>query len=175
MTEYEMVKKTQIMLITVFLFLACESRHEINPVDLFSQEKRTVDLPLKDSLRQGTTYLSVYSQIYGQTERRTHDLTATVSIRNVNRSDTIYIQKAEYFDTKGKLIRSYFDKAIFIAPLETVEIVINEIDREGGTGANFLFDWKVRQISNDPFFECVMISMYGQQGLSFTTQGKRIE
>ena len=102
-------------------------------------------------------------------------MTATVSIRNVNRSDTIYIEKAEYFDTKGEMIRTYFDQAIFIEPLGTVEIVIDEIDREGGTGANFLFDWKIRQISIEPFFECVMISTSGQQGLSFATQGKRIE
>ena len=166
---------TQIILITVFFFFACESKKEISSLDPVNWEKRTVDFPLSDSLQHGTTYLSVYSQIYGQTEHRTYDLTATVSIRNVNRSDTIYIEKAEYFDTKGEMIRTYFDQAIFIEPLGTVEIVIDEIDREGGTGANFLFDWKIRQISIEPFFECVMISTSGQQGLSFATQGKRIE
>jgi hypothetical protein len=124
---------------------------------------------------RGETYLSVYSSIYGFTEHRTYDLTATVSMRNTNRLDTIYINKAEYFNTKGESIRVYFEKTIFLKPMETVEIVIDEIDKEGGTGASFLFNWAVPAQAHEPLFEGVMISTSGQQGLSFTTQGKRIE
>jgi hypothetical protein len=95
-------------------------------------------------------------------------------MRNTNRADTIFIEKAEYFDTKGRSIRTYFNKPIYLAPMETVEIVIDELDKEGGTGANFIFDWKIKPTSNEPLFEGIMISTSGQQGLSFTTQGKRI-
>ena len=52
--------------------------------------------------------------------------------------------------------------------------MIDEIDREGGTGANFIFEWAIKRKSNEPIFESVMISTSGQQGLSFTTQGIRI-
>lgn len=96
-------------------------------------------------------------------------------MRNTSLKDTVYIDKAEYFDTKGTPIRIYFEQTIFIAPMETVEIVIDEIDREGGTGANFLFDWKIKPASSEPLFEGVMISTSGQQGLSFTTQGQRVK
>ena len=96
-------------------------------------------------------------------------------MRNTSLRDTVYIDNAEYFDTKGKSIRTYFDKTIYIAPMETVEIVIDEIDREGGTGGNFLFNWKTNYASNEPLFEGVMISTSGQQGLSFTTQGHRVK
>ena len=130
---------------------------------------------LEDSMISGSTYLSVYSEIYSQSEHRTHNLTATVSMRNTNLSDTVFIDKAAYFDTHGNPIRSYFDKPVFIAPMETVEIVIDEVDREGGTGANFLFNWRIKPTSNEPLFEGVMISTSGQQGLSFTTQGKRLK
>ncbi|MFN3176951.1 MAG: DUF3124 domain-containing protein [Phaeodactylibacter xiamenensis] len=133
-----------------------------------------IEIPNPDSLASGTTYLSVYSQIYSQTEHRTHDLTATISLRNVNRKDTVYIEEAVYYDTHGTPIRNYFARPIFIAPMETVEIVIDEIDREGGTGANFLFDWRTPLTGNAPLFEAVMISTSGQQGLSFTTQGVRL-
>ena len=78
---------------------------------------------------------------------------------------------AEYYNTQGELLRSYFDHPIYLVPLETVEIVIDEGDREGGTGANFLFDWRIKQGSNEPLFEAIMISTSGQQGLSFTTNG----
>jgi hypothetical protein len=80
-----------------------------------------------------------------------------------------------YYDTHGQVVRSYFEKTIFIAPMQTVEIVIAETDVEGGTGANFLFDWQAPAGAQEPYFEGVMISTSGQQGLSFTTQGKRVD
>ena len=159
----------------ILIFQSCKEKVEISSINPINWEKRTIGLDLTDSLTKGTTYLSVYSQIYSQTEHKTHDLTSTVSIRNVNRADTIYIKKAEYFNTSGNSIRTYFNKPIFIAPMETVEIIIDERDQEGGTGANFLFDWAIKPNSGDPFFEAIMISTSGQQGLSFTTQGKRIK
>jgi len=58
--------------------------------------------------------------------------------------------------------------------METAEIIIDERDKTGGTGANFLFDWNKNPDINSPIFEAVMISTYGQQGLSFTTQGVEV-
>lgn len=162
------------ILLIAFLIQSCQEKQEISSIDPINWSKRKVIHPLNDSIIKGTTYLSIYPQIYSQTEHKTHNLTATVSMRNTNRNDSIFIEKAEFFDTKGKLIRTYFEQTIYIAPMETVEIVIDEIDSDGGTGSNFLFDWKIRPNSNEPFFEGIMISTYGQQGLSFTTSGKRI-
>lgn len=123
----------------------------------------------------GKSYLSVYSQIYSISEHKTHDLTVTASLKNISLKDTVYITKAQYYDTHANPIRTYFDKPIFLAPLETVEIVIEEVDKEGGTGANFIFDWQIKPNTLEPYFEGIMISTLGQRGLSFTTQGKRIE
>lgn len=162
------------ILFLTLLIQSCKETDEISSINPVNWEKRTIEFERSDSLVQGTTYLSVYSQIYSQSEHRTHDLTATVSMRNMNKTDTIYITKAEYFNTKGNSIRTYFDKTIFIAPMETVEIIIDERDQEGGTGANFLFYWSIKPNSNNPFFEAIMISTSGQQGLSFTTQGQKI-
>ncbi len=153
---------------------SCKDKVKKSSMDQLNWEKRTIVLKQTDSLTRGTTYLSVYSQIYSQTEHRAHDLTATLSIRNTNKMDTVFINKAVYFDTEGHAIRTYIDKTIFIAPMETVEIIINERDKAGGTGANMLFDWTIMPNSNDPYFEAIMISTSGQQGLSFTTQGKKI-
>ena len=169
------MKKLAVVLLLTFLFSSCEKEKEISSVNPVNWKKRVVNRPFNDSMIQGTSYLSVYSEIYSQTEHITHDLTATVSIRNVNRKDSIFIDKAEYFDTHGNSIRSYFNGTIYIAPMETVEIVIDETDREGGTGGNFLFDWKIKPESNEPLFEAIMISTSGQQGLSFSTAGKRID
>lgn len=163
------------ILIIGLLLNSCDSKKEASSINPENWKKRTINYSLNDSMESGTTYLSVYSHIYSLSEHITHDLTATISMRNINRYDTVFIQKAEYYSTKGELIRTYFDKLIFIAPLETVEIVIDQIDKEGGSGANFIFEWKMKHNLNEPFFESVMISTSGQQGISFTTQGRKIE
>lgn len=161
------------ILCLTLVLCSCENKTEISQTNFVDWAERTVDAPLGDSLLEGTTYLSIYTQIYYRTQDQRHGLTATASMRNTNEHDTIYIVKAEYFDEKGKSIRTYFDRPIFIAPMETVEIVIAEDDREGGANTKFLFDWKIHPNSHEPLFEGVMISTTGQQGLSFTTQGKR--
>ncbi|MEN3322116.1 DUF3124 domain-containing protein [Mariniflexile soesokkakense] len=162
------------MVILLFSY-SCEKEKEISSVHPTNWKHRTVNHSLSDSLERGKTYLSVYSEIYSETEHRVHSLTATVSLRNINTIDTVYIDKATYYNTHGDAIRTYFNKTIFIAPMETVEIVIDEHDKTGGTGANFLFNWRIKQQTNAPYFESVMISTSGQQGISFTTQGKPID
>ncbi len=73
-------------------------------------------------------------------EHKTHNLNAMVSLRNTSDLDTIYILKAEYFDTHGKSVRKYFDQPNYLASLEIAEIVLDEIDTIGGTGCNFIFE-----------------------------------
>jgi len=164
-----------LLLLLGCLLVSCEPKPEYSSIDPVNWSSRAATLPVVDSLRTGNTYLSVYSEIYSLTEHRTHNLTATISMRNTNRQDTVYIRRADYYGTEGNLLRTYFENPIYLGPMETVEIVIDEIDESGGTGANFLFDWTVAPGVRPPLFEGVMISTSGQQGLSFTTQGIVVE
>lgn len=163
--------------LAVFTFslvlFSCQYPKEQDSMTPNWDSKLVYSLP-NDSLINGSTYLSVYSQIYSLTGHKTHNLTATISLRNTSREDTIYIEKATYYGTKGEHITDYVDHLIFIRPMGTLEIVIDEIDKDGGTGANFVFDWKTKVATSEPLFEAVMISTSGQQGLSFVTQGKRL-
>ncbi len=134
-------------------------------------KNKQVHLDNFDDLIQGKNYLPVYSHTYYEHEHRVFDLTITVSIRNISPVDSIYILKADYFNTVGQKIREYIKKPIYLKPLETIEIIIEEKDVEGGSGANFVFDWAKENAINPPLFEAVMISTRGQQGLSFTTRG----
>ncbi|MEP2024403.1 DUF3124 domain-containing protein [Reichenbachiella sp.] len=159
------------------LILLCSCR-ELEPENGPGSVKwgdRTVKSATLDSLMSGETYLSVYSQIYSSKEKRTHNLTATVSVRNTNNLDSVYIEKVEYYNTAGKLIKSFINQPVFISPMETIEIVLSEDVLKGGTGANFLFYWKKKDRTPEPFFEALMISTSGQQGISFTTQGRQIK
>jgi hypothetical protein len=159
----------------MFLFCSCKEGPTKSVPELTDWSKRTATLTGNDSLSDGSTYLSVYSHIYTVSQERITDLTATISMRNTSTTDTLYLLKAEYFDTNGKSVRNYIANPIFIAPMETAEIVIEQKDNAGGSGANFIFDWKIKPGAPEPLFEAIMISTSGQQGLSFTTQGKRIK
>jgi len=161
-------------IIIIVLFFSCNENKEISSINPENWSRRAINLTLKDSLEYGKSYLSIYSQIYSITELKTHNLTSMVSMRNTSDLDTIYLLRAEYYDTNGKSVRKYFDSPIFLTPMETTEIIIDESDISGGTGSNFIMEWKIPKNCPEPIFEGIMTSTMGQQGLSFTTQSKRI-
>jgi len=169
------MNKMYLAIVFFTLLFGCNEQKEINSIISENWSERYINLNTKDSLEFGKSYLSIYSQIYSLSEHRTHNLTAMVSLRNTSDSDTIYILKAEYFDTQGRSVRKYFNQPIFLSPLETTEIIIDEADIEGGSGSNFIFEWKIPQNCPEPLFEGVMNSTMSQQGLSFTTQSRRIK
>lgn len=161
--------------IVLLSFVSCDEAADSSMIIENNWESRTATISPTDSLEFGSTYLSIYSQIYSKSQSKTHNLTAMASIRNISESDTVYLSRAEYFDSKGRSIKNYISKPVYLAPLETLDIVIIEPDTLGGTGANFIFDWYKDKQSLEPYFEAVMSSTLGQQGLSITTQGKRIK
>lgn len=169
------MKMKYLSIITIILLLGCKEQKETSYIHSENWSNRAIKLSTIDSLEFGKSYLSIYSQIYSVTQHKTHNLTAMVSMRNTSESDTIYLLRAEYYDTHGKSIRNYFDSPIFLAPMETTEIIIDEVDVSGGTGSNFILEWKTPENCPEPLFEGIMTSTMHQQGLSFTTQAKRIE
>ncbi|MFT5884738.1 MAG: hypothetical protein ACI9IP_001195 [Arcticibacterium sp.] len=169
------MKTNYLNLFIIVLLSSFTEQKEVSSVSSANWSNRTANLDSTDSLEFGKTYLSIYSQIYNMSEHKTHNLTVMASLRNISEADTVYILKADYYDTHGKPVRKYFNNPIFLAPLETTEIIIDEIDISGGTGSNFIFEWKAPANCPEPLFEGVMSSTRGQQGLSFTTQGKRIK
>ncbi len=162
-----------ILIIFSFALLSCSYKTPPNTVPNFDEGSRLYTIPTDSSINKGSSYLSVYSEIYSYTAAKTFPLTITVSIRNTSLKDSIFISKAEYYNTHGELIRSYLSNSIFVKPMESIEVVIDEKDEYGGTGANFYFEWATKNPKLEPHFEAIMISTSGQQGMSFTTQGIR--
>ncbi len=169
------MKRIGVLLLIFIGIISCEEELKLSSLDPVIWKNRAARISIIDSLETGETYLSIYSQIYNRSERKRHNLTAVASLRNTSSTDTIYITKAEYYNGQGKVIRTYFDFPIYLAPMETVEIVIDEIDVEGGTGSNFIFDWQKAESTTEPLFEGIMTSVMGQQGLSMITQGIRLK
>ncbi len=168
------MKKLLESILILLFFTSCQQKEKINTMNVLNHENRKARITALDSLKHGKTYLPLYSHIYHIHEQRSYDLTVTISMRNISLTDSVYILSAQYFNTEGLKLRDYIPDPVFLKPLETIEIVISEADTAGGSGAKFIFDWAVLDDKNPPLFEAVMISTYGQQGLSFSTRGVNI-
>lgn len=120
-------------------------------------------------------YIPIYSSIFSSDSKRTIELTATMSIHNVDLKNMIKIKKVDYYDGRGSLVKKYLDSTIELKPLETKQFVIEHKDKTGGTGANFIVEWISENEVISPLVEAVMISTSSQLGISFTTSGKVIE
>ncbi|MDX1350450.1 MAG: DUF3124 domain-containing protein [Putridiphycobacter sp.] len=169
------MRKFLIMVLGILFLGSCGNNKTVEDTLNFDWQSREVKGISMANLIQGKTYLPVYSHIYHRYDNSTFDLTITVSIRNTSVSDSVYITKADYYNTGGEFIRHYAKKPVYLAPMETIEIVIAEYDTEGGSGANFIFEWAADSATSAPLFEAVMISTNGQQGLSFSTRGVSID
>lgn len=121
-----------------------------------------------------TVYVPVYSNVFSAPKAIPFHLATILSIRNTDMSEAITITTADYYDTKGKLLRSYYKQTIRLAPLESTYIYLPEDDTAGGFGANFIVRWKAPREVNAPIIECVMIGAKSGQGISFVSQGQVI-
>lgn len=119
-------------------------------------------------------YVPVYSHIYHRDDDVFY-LTNTLSIRNTDEVNFIYITRVDYYDTKGKMVRKYLSSPILLPPMSTLEYVIGARDKIGGSGANFTVEWVSDKKISEPIVESIMISTGGQQGLSFLSRGVNID
>lgn len=121
-----------------------------------------------------SVYIPVYSDIYSQGKHIRFLLTSTLSIRNTSYTDTIAVRTIEYYDTRGNKVTDFLKRPIYVLPMATVEYVIDEKDISGGSGANFIVVWSARDSSVKAVIQAVMISVSGQQGVAFRTDGVSI-
>lgn len=130
----------------------------------------------EEGSRGEIVYVPIYSSVFYQDGKRTLELAATLSVHNIDLQNPITVEKVDYYNTKGELIRKHLDKAVVLKPLETKNFVIEKEDTTGGTGANFLVQWQSPGVAvNSPIIEALMISAGSGQGISFTTVGRVIK
>jgi hypothetical protein len=126
------------------------------------------------SLSKGQTlYVPAYSHIYAGNRELEILMTVTLSIRNTDSKHGITITTVDYYGTKGDLIKRHLDRAVVLGPFASTRYVIPQKDKSGGSGANFLVEWKSEQAVNQPIVESIMLGA-GQQGISFTSRGQVI-
>lgn len=119
-------------------------------------------------------YVPAYSHIYSGNREQPFLLTVTLSIRNIDPKHQIKITAVDYYETQGKLLKKYLDTPVLLNPLESLRYIVPEIDKSGGSGANFIVEWKSEKYINPPIVETIMIGTQNQQGISFTSRGRVI-
>lgn len=127
-----------------------------------------------------TLYLPVYSHVYhgdpGKDGKPAQTLVSThVSIRNTDPQVPIRIVSARYYDTFGKLVRSYLGAPVTLPPLGTHEIFVPRTDTAGGSGANFLISWSADAAANPPIVEALHADIREARTLMFITTGQPLK
>lgn len=119
-------------------------------------------------------YVPAYSHIYIGNKETPFLLTITLSIRNIDPKHQIEITLVDYYETQGKLLERHIDKPIVLEALKSLRYVIPERDKKGGSGANFIIEWRSDRFVNPPIVESIMIGTQSSQGISFTSRGQEI-
>jgi len=171
------MKYLLVLIITFSLLIACDFESNPNLTKegediLENHEVYVSDVTLN---YLDTVYVPIYSDIYSKTKDERFYLTATLSIRNTSLTDSMYLKVIDYYDTNGKLVREYIDNNLLLTPMQSIDYVIEEEDKVGGTGANFILVWGAKDSTIKPIFQGVMVSTAGQQGISFLTNGTSIK
>ncbi len=141
------------------------------PVDL--TKHAAGDTPPGSMAVSETVYVPVYSHIYYD-HGRPYPLETTLSIRNTDRQKPIFIRSVHYYDTRGKLVKENVTEMIRLAPLETIEFLVETKDSSGGSGANFIVEWSAQEQIDRPIIETVMVGKLGATGIGFTRSGQTL-
>ncbi|MGP1385536.1 MAG: DUF3124 domain-containing protein [Thainema sp.] len=130
---------------------------------------------LPDLVMGQVVYVPIYSEIYDSDPNQTFQLAATLSLRNTDLDSPIIIETLDYYDSGGAKISTYLRTPIQLAPLASFEIVVARKDSSGGSGANFIVEWRANETVSEPIVEAIMISSASQQGMSFVSPGRIIQ
>lgn len=122
-----------------------------------------------------TIYVPAYSSVAFANNSQLYDLAITLSVRNTDPGLPIVIDSVQYHHQDGRLVREFLKIPLRIAPLAVLEFFIREADTSGGTASSFLVGWAGDPAVNIPLVESVMVGTAGNQGISFTCQGRPID
>jgi hypothetical protein len=172
--------------LTLAMLSACATQTAANsPTPSLSTQQRFADRPgvtvlaaadaIAAPVQGQTLYVPVYAEIFDSDQNRTFQLTATLSLRNTDRDQSIVISTLDYYNSGGDRVMAYLDAPIQLGPLASTEVVIDRSDVTGGIGANFIVQWQSAAAVSDPVVEAVMISSASQQGMSFVSPARVIE
>lgn len=124
-----------------------------------------------------TVYIPSYANVIsGPPILMVVPLRANLIIHNTDPMQPITVLKIDHFDTDGKLVDKYLEKPLTLKPLAATRVIVKEPKRgDEGLGANFIVQWQAEKPVAEPIIDCLMLGTLGNQGFSFTSQGRIIK
>lgn len=170
------VSKTGLLILFILFSVAvnCETEDHIYKAPDLGKHFLKVDPKSIELNGNCLIYIPAYSHIY-LSKTMAVPLAVTLSIRNIDRQNSIYIKNVHYYNTEGKLIENLATGLFALTPLATISFIIEQDDLRGGVGANFVVEWAAEQAVNFPIFEAVMAGYSGTKGLSFSSRGEKMQ
>jgi hypothetical protein len=164
-----------VLFIQFVFILGCTKRipaeKQIPTPSAFSQVDESI---LNQSAHAETVYVPVYSHL-AIGEKGILSLRAILSMRNTSDKESLILSKIEYYDTNGKLLKSYLQKPVQLEKMATMEVEISSLDLSGGSGANFVVKWSSTNKISSPIIETLMYGASGPQSFAFISRGQVIE
>ncbi|PYE36632.1 DUF3124 domain-containing protein [Psychrobacter fozii] len=144
------------------------SEHQKDPIEAL---EITSDVDHSQFGYKQTFYVPIYSDIYTDRDARKVLLSATLSVRNTTFKKSLYINKIDYYDTDGALVKSYLNKPIELPAMATLNYIVEKEENKGGSGANFIIEVEGIDETVKPVIEAVMIGNFSNKGFAFSTEG----
>lgn len=148
-----------------------QERAEVRTLKIRSLEAAT-SLPPGELPHTGSFYVPAYSSMLISRGNYRLDFSVTLSIHNTSKSQTLVLRRVDYHGTGGNLIEALLDTPLALKPLGTVDVMVEQADIRGGTGANFLVEWAAAEPVSQPIIEAIMLGSFGTQGYSFVSVGR---
>lgn len=164
-----------LLLFLVVTLLSCtkpDSQNDQAPV--VSAYTKMDSSQVINSSKGQTVYIPIYSHI-PVFNKEILSLRAILSVRNTSDKENLIIAKIDYYDTNGKLLKSYLDQPISLAKMATYEVEVSSLDISGGTGANFIVKWDSTKEISSPIIESLMYGANGHHSYSFISRGQIVE
>lgn len=129
----------------------------------------------EDDLSTGqTVYVPVYANVFVGSKSHSFMLSALLSIRNTDPKFPLTVMAVDYYDSNGKMVRSYIKEPLELKPLASTHYYIPDTEKSAGPGAKFIVKWQSIRMINKPIIEALMIGSRSGQGISFTSPGREI-
>lgn len=121
-----------------------------------------------------TVYIPSYANVMsGPPLLMVVPLRANLIIHNTDPSQAITIDRIDHYDTDGKLAYKYLENPVSLNPLAATRVIVREPKKgDEGVGANFIVQWHAEKPVNKPIIDCLMLGTLGNQGFSFSSQGR---
>ena len=112
----------------------------------------------------------ILQYFFGVNVKISLNMSANLIVRNTDSANSIQITEVIYYDSEGKLIKSYLNSPKNLKPMASTYFLIETLDTSGGWGANFIIKWKSANKVTQPLIEAIHSGTY-HGAYIFSTRG----